>query len=369
MTSMRAPFHRIFWAAAVAVVVATSAGVRTQRQTAVFPGAEWERIADPKSVGFCQDKLDLVTARVKELPTTGMVVVVGGRLLWDYGDTKVLSYLASVRKSILAMLYGNYVKSGKIRLDKTLKDLNIDDVGGLLPKEREATVLDLITARSGVYHAASNAASSAGGDTVGEAPARGSVGHGTYFLYNNWDFNALGTIFEQETGESIYDVLERDLAKPIGMQDFNRGSQRKSGNASASTHLAYHMYLSTRDMARVGLVMLRQGAWAGTPLIPQDWAKRIVAPVTHVPDMHPDDLRQGPFGYGMLWWIWDGPFNKDAYAGAYTGRGAVGQYITVLPALDMVIAHKTNQNRERREVTWKDYSDVLDKVVSAKCVR
>ena len=88
-----------------------------------------------------------------------------------------------------------------------------------------------------------------------------------------------------------------------------------------------------------------------------------------VQHMHPDDMKQGPFGYGMLWWIWDGPFSKDAYAGAYTGRGAVGQYITVLPALDMVIAHKTNQNRERREVTWKEYSDVLDKVISAKCGR
>jgi len=367
MHSPRAHLFRVFWAATFALVVAVSLGVRSQSQAAVFPGAEWERIADPKSAGYCQDKLDLVTARLKELPTTGMVVVVGGRVLMDYGDTKFVSYLASVRKSILAMLYGNYVKSGKITLDKTLKDLNIDDVSGLSAKEREATVLDLLAARSGVYHPASNAASSSGGDTVGEAPARGSVAHGTYFLYNNWDFNALGTIFEQETGESIYDVLERDLAKPIGMQDFNRALQRKTGNASASKHLAYHMHLSTRDMARVGLVMLRQGAWAGQQLVPPDWAKRIVAPLTSVADMHPDDLKKGPFGYGLLWWVWNGPFNRGAYAGAYTGRGAIGQFITVLPSLDMVVAHKTRQGQ--REVLWPEYADVLDKVVAARCGR
>jgi CubicO group peptidase (beta-lactamase class C family) len=43
---------------------------------------------------------------------------------------KVVSYLASVRKSILAMLYGNYVASGKVRLNQTLAEIGIDDLGG-----------------------------------------------------------------------------------------------------------------------------------------------------------------------------------------------------------------------------------------------
>ena len=118
------------------------------------------------------------------------------------------------------MLFGRYVVAGKIRLDRTLADLKIDDLGGLLPSEREATVADLLAARSGVYHQASNI-----GDNLADAPPRGSQRHGKYFLYSNWDFNALGTIFEQETGQSIYDALERDLARPIGMQDFDRAKQ------------------------------------------------------------------------------------------------------------------------------------------------
>jgi CubicO group peptidase (beta-lactamase class C family) len=355
-------------AAALAIMLASGWALSAPAQTPaprVFPGAEWERIVDPKSAGYCQDRLDAVTTRAKELATTSMVVVVGGRVLWDYGDVKYVSYLASVRKSILAMLYGNYVKSGKIHLDKTLKALNIDDVGGLLPKEREATVLDLLEARSGVYHPAANGASAAGGDTIGEAPPRGSVEHGTYFLYNNWDFNALGTVFEQETGENIYDVLERDLARPTGMQDFTRAAQRKSGDAAASVHLAYHIYLSTRDMARVGLVMLRDGAWAGRQLVPADWARRVVTPVTHLAEMHPDEMKQGPFGYGLLWWIWDGPFNQGPYQGAFTGRGAYGQFITVLPALDMVIAHKTRQGT--RQVLGPEYASLVDGVIAARC--
>ena len=135
---------------------ALSAG-SAQRPGLVFPGAEWERVANPRTIGYCQDRLDLATARVKALPTTGMVVSVGGRVLWEYGDLKRVSYLASVRKSILAMLYGNYVQSGRIKLDRTMADLKIDDVAGLLPAEKEATVADLLAARSGVYHEAANA--------------------------------------------------------------------------------------------------------------------------------------------------------------------------------------------------------------------
>src|SRR5829696_2828737 len=103
------------------------------------------------------------------------------------------------------MLYGNYVARGVVKLDRTIGELGIDDVGGLLPQEKEATVRDLITARSGVYHEASNS-----GDDLASAPPRGSVKHGTYQLYSNWDFNAAGTAFEKTTGRDIYDALESD---------------------------------------------------------------------------------------------------------------------------------------------------------------
>jgi CubicO group peptidase (beta-lactamase class C family) len=344
-----------------------SAGA-AQRTAPVFPGQEWERVADPRTIGYCQDRLDRATVRVKTLPTTGMVVIVGGRVLWEYGDLKRISYLASVRKSILAMLYGNYVQSGRIRLDKTMADLKIDDVDGLLSAEKEATVGDLLAARSGVYHEAANAACSGCGSTAGDPPGpRGSVRHGTYFLYNNWDFNALGTIFEQETGTNIYDAFERDLAKPAGLQDFDRAAQRKTENRRASLHAAYHFYLSTRDMARVGYVMLRGGSWAGQQLVPRDWVQRMVTPVTRVAEMNPASYRKGPFGYGYLWWIWDGPFNDGPYKNGYTGIGAVGQFITVLPELDMVVAHKTAPQAGGASVSRPAYLAVVDDIIAARC--
>jgi CubicO group peptidase (beta-lactamase class C family) len=352
--------------ALTAVVIASPGARQAKPVTPVFPGAEWERIADPRTAGYCQAGLDAATAEVRKLATTGMIVVVGGRVLWEYGDLQIVTYLASVRKSILAMLYGRPVEKGTISLSATLADLGIDDVDGLLPAEKLATVEDLLAARSGVYHEAANAACTGCGSTAGDPPGpRGTIPHGTYFLYNNWDFNALGTIFEQRTGLNIYDAFERDLARPIGMQDFTREAQRKTTNARASTHPAYHFYLSTRDMARVGYVMLRGGEWAGTPLVPRAWVRRMVTPVTRVADMNPADLRKGPFGYGFLWWIWDRPFDTGPYAGAYTGIGAVGQFLTVLPAADMVIAHKTRQGQA--SVSRSQYLGVVDRILNARC--
>lgn len=359
-------FRRLLFAAALAaglVACAPAAPPRTPGASAaatVFPGAEWERIADPSSSGYCADRFDAVTAIAKEAGTTGMVAVVGGRLLYEYGDVAAVSYLASVRKSVLAMLYGKYVASGQIKLDRTLEQLGIDDLGGLLPIEKRATVAHLLAARSGVYHEASNA-----GDNLADAPPRGSQEPGTYFLYSNWDFNALGTIFEQETGQSIYDALERDLVRPVGMQEFDRASHRRSGDARRSIHLAYHMNFSARDMARLGLLMLRQGNWNGQQLVPADWARRIVTPVTRVHEMNPPQYRKGPFGYGYLWWIWDGPWDRGPYAGAYTGVGAIGQYLTVLPALDMVVSHKTRPGG--RSVSRDQYLRMLDALIAARC--
>ena len=92
----------------------------------------------------------------RNMGTTGLMIIVHGREAFQYGDIKEVSYIASCRKSVLSMMYGNYVAKGVIDLTQTVGDLEIQDVGGLLPIEKTATVLDLITARSGVYHAAAN---------------------------------------------------------------------------------------------------------------------------------------------------------------------------------------------------------------------
>ena len=322
-----------------------------------MPGAEWDVVpaAELADRGWSEDGLRETFAFVRDSSwMTGVIAVHDGRIVFQFGDVSELSYLASVRKSVLAMLYGPHVERGVIDLDETLADLHMDDVQGLLPIERSATVGHLVTARSGVYHPASNP-----GDNLAAAPERGSQAPGTYMLYSNWDFNAAGAVFEQKTGVSIYDALQAQLAIPLQFQDWDRGAQRKSGDPTRSRNLAYHMWLSTRDMARVGLLMLREGRWGNAQVLSTDWVRRISSVVTPLEEMNPRSRRDGYFGYGFMWWVFDGPRVSGPFEGAYTARGAVGQWITVFPALDLVVAVKTN-SAYRRTTTWDSWHRMLE---------
>ncbi|MCY0541605.1 hypothetical protein OVW21_26625, partial [Klebsiella pneumoniae] len=89
----------------------------------------------------------------------------------------------------------------------------------------------------------------------------------------------------------IYDALESDLARPIGMQDFDRALHRKAGDSTQSRFLAYHMHFSTRDMARLGYLMLRQGNWNGRQVVPADWVVESTRVVTPVTELNPPEER------------------------------------------------------------------------------
>jgi CubicO group peptidase (beta-lactamase class C family) len=365
--------HRYFFVPALLlcltlVVSGTWGGTHTGQEPAqdaqasfVFPGESWERIGDPETAGYSKAKLEKMTEYIESLDTTGLMVVVGGRVLYEYGDLTELSYLASVRKSVLSILYGKYVADRTILLTMTLEELGIDDIQGLLPVEKKAKIDHLITARSGIYHPASNS-----GDSTADAPERGSQEPGKYFLYNNWDFNCAGFIFEKLTHQTIYDAMERDLAIPLGMQDFDRLQQRKSGNLQRSRYPAYHIWLSTRDMARIGYLMLRKGNWAGRQVVPEYWTRKISRVKTPIPHMNPEPYKKGDFGYGYMWWVWDGPNATGPYEGAYTASGAYGQYITVLPALDMVLAHKTAVPPRNRATRMNQYRGIIGRLIQAR---
>ena len=144
-------------AAAVLACLLAVTGVTGQSPVpgnGVFPGKDWQRLEKPEAIGYLSARLAALRAWLQSLDTTAMMVSVGGRSLFEYGDLTRLSYLASVRKSVLAILYGKYVENGTISLKKTLKELEFTDVGGLTPQELEVNVEHLLTARSGVYHPA-----------------------------------------------------------------------------------------------------------------------------------------------------------------------------------------------------------------------
>lgn len=361
---MRFQRLRVLFFLFLAPFVVPSAGAQIAADP-VFPGESWEYVDETNlsAYGWSPDVLDDTTRFIRdEANTTGLVVVDRGRIVYTFGDIEELSYVASVRKSILAMLYGFWVENGIIDLDTTLAELGFDDIGGLLPKEKEATIHHLITARSGVYHPASYS-----GDDLADAPARGSQEPGAYMLYSNWDFNAAGAVFEHLTKRDIYDELQAQLAIPLQFEDWDRSAQSKAGDLTVSKYPAYPIWVSTRDMARIGYLMLREGDWNGRQILSEEWAKRITSVVTPIEEMNPVRRRDGHFGYGYMWWVFDGPKAVGPFDGAYTALGAVGQMITVFPSLDLVVAHKTH-NIYRRSTRRESYERIVELLFEAKGV-
>jgi len=311
-------------------------------------------------------------AAVESGNTHSMIVLKNGAPIFAYGDVTLTegTYIASVRKSILSMLYGEWVERGIINLDASLASLSIDDVEGLSDVEKSASVRDLISARSGVYHPASNSSGITEDD-----PSRGAHAPGDYYWYNNWDFNAAGQIFERLTHKNIYDAFVEQLADPLGLQDFDLQehlNEGKSGNLERSQFPAYHFFLSTRDLAQLGQLMLRQGEWHGKQLLPANWVAESTSPITPNEQMNPESVRESGFGYGYMWWIFDSERFPPEFRGGFAARGHFGQYIVVLPAIDLVVAHKTlpvdyetAAEYEAINVTWDEFRVLIDLLLLA----
>ena len=89
-----------------------------------------------------------------------LMVVTDGQVVYEWGNTANNFQAHSMRKSLLSALYGIAVADGAIELSQTLAELNIDDKTPLTEAEKEATVADLLKARSGVYIPAAGEAAS-----------------------------------------------------------------------------------------------------------------------------------------------------------------------------------------------------------------
>ena len=358
---------------AIFVALCLAFAVSPAAQTQDSPGANWEPLPNREEASFSSSRLHALTDLLKTEHTTAMLVAVHGKILFQYGDVAHVSEIASVRKSVLSMLYGNYVANGKIDLQKTVKEIGLEDVKKFLPIEEGAKLEQLLAGRSGIY-IVPDKPDPHSSDSF--QPPRGSQLPGNFFTYNEWDFNAASTAFEKLTGKNIYDALESDLARPIGMQDFDRFRQKKISEMPNSVHERYPMYLSTRDMARVGQLMLRHGNWNGKQVIPDDWVRYSTILWTPFQDMFPTGLRNYEFperwGFGLMWFVWDEPgYLNHAWngpmQGAFTAMGSSGQYITVLPELDMVIAHKVDWEHSGGSVSPLQWDAILNLTIASSC--
>jgi CubicO group peptidase (beta-lactamase class C family) len=299
-----------------------------------FPATEWERVT-PDELGWSETELAQARSFSNQIRSSAVVIVQHGKVVAEWGNTTKPMELASIRKSLLSALTGIAVSDHLIKLDSTLGELGIDDnPPSLTGIEKGATVRELLEARSGIYHAALYETP----DMAKMRPPRGSHPPGTFWYYNNWDFNALGTIYEHATGGGIFEELDQKIAKPIGMQDY-RPQDGSYERGEASIHPAYAIRMSARDLARFALLYLHQGNWAGHQIVPREWVEE---------STRRHSRASFGFGYGYLWWT--GFMGGDVAPtvtlpeGSFSAQGAGGQYALVVPALDLVVVHRVDRD-------------------------
>jgi CubicO group peptidase (beta-lactamase class C family) len=340
--------------AIVAVLSVLLSGLHARAQDR-FPGAEWAHVPAAQS-GWSEPDLAKAQDWSREIHSTAVMVVHHGAVVAEWGDTIKRTELASVRKSFLSALIGIAVAERKIDLDSTLAQLGIDDnLPSLTDSEKQATVRMLLQSRSGVYHVALY-------ETAGEIrkrPPRGSHVPGTFWYYNNWDFNALGTIYEHATGVGIYDALDRLIARPIGMQDYRPADGQYVVGAD-SIHRAYPIRMSARDLARFALLYLRGGMWAGRQVVPAEWVRDSTRAYSAT--------GSGP-GYGYLWWtatFGDPPYSGTSLpVGSFFAWGAGGQFAFVIPAQDLVVVSRVDRDQHRPDPKLASVAYLLQLILRA----
>jgi CubicO group peptidase (beta-lactamase class C family) len=316
------------YACSISVQAAPNAASSTQ-----YPGASWA-VAPPDQNHWSEEKLKVAREYSNSIDSSSVMIIQHGLVIAQWGelDRKISSY--SIRKSLLSALYGIYSHEKRINTDSTLAQLGISDAPDpLTDNERKARVVDLLRARSGVYHPVDFETKA----MIETRPQRESHAPGTFWFYNNWDFNTLGTIFEKSVGMPIGKAFYQRIAIPLHMQDFEPDDVYYI-EGPISVHRAFHFRMTARDLARFGLLYLRGGRWNGHQIVRKEWVEK---------SSHANEMIQfgggAAGGYEYLWWVsYHGKHLPGVTVpeGTYSAQGAGGHYLVIIPSLDLVVVHR-----------------------------
>jgi CubicO group peptidase (beta-lactamase class C family) len=342
---------RLFIFAFLSCIITISSSCSSIRKSSAihspYPNKKWAQIKKPETLGWSKSKLKDAKKYFKSLNSTSAMVIEDGAVIAAWGNVKKRVNSHSMRKSYLSALVGIAIDKGEFNYSKTLEQLGIDDdVPPALSKvEKQATIQDLLKARSGVYHPAAYETK----NMKKRRPKRHSHKPGTFWYYNNWDFNALSTIYTQETGNDLFKAFKNLIASPIQMQDY----RIKDGSyilKKDSSHAAYPISLSTRDRARFGLLFMQNGRWQGKQIISEKWIKESTKAYS----------KKSPrLGYGYMWWV-------NLQTKSYSARGYWGQYILVIPEKKLVIVHTSDKSHGDNRVSKAKFGKLLKYILSAK---
>lgn len=290
--------------------------------------ADDEPLASAGEQAFDAQVFAGLAARAEALPDLRSVVVLRrGRVAFEYWrsdqDRQTLQPVESVTKSVLSLLVGIAVAQGRIAgLDQPvlallpqLADANDD------PRARQLSVRHLLTMTAG-FQATEHRFFDAKARARFAMSRRFEAEPGARFRYDNPAADLLAALLAQAVGETPAAYAQRELFAPLGIEASDWALDEQG------LHTGYSgLKLRTRDMARIGQLMLQQGRWAGRSVLSEDFVRAASTP--HSGGGPPVGL---PYGY--LWWV----APSAAARSPIVASGFGGQFIWVDPALELVIA-------------------------------
>ncbi|HYD54266.1 MAG TPA: serine hydrolase [Gemmatimonadaceae bacterium] len=250
---------------------------------------------------------------------------------WQGGD---LHTLQSVTKSVAATLIGIARGRGEIRGVDTplLSYFGAYDLSKVDPRLRQATLADLLTMRSGIeWHESDRPLDSTNTTMQLEHSADWirftlaqpmDAAPRTKWAYNSGGSQLMSEVIRSATGEHADRYAARHLFAPLGITAYH-WKRTPTGHPDTEGGL----YLSARDLAKIGQLYLDDGMWQGRRILPAGWARE--ATQRHVDHVNPANPNSP--GYGYQWWRYD-----RRGAEVWAGNGFGGQFLVVLPAQRMV---------------------------------
>ncbi len=246
--------------------------------------------------------------------------------------------LQSVTKSFTSAAIGIAINQGKIRnVDEKILDYfpDIKDIKNLNDKKKSIKLKDLLTMRSGTdYHERGpgsphyqlNALQKGWDRFYLDRPMVSEPG--SKYQYDSGGVILMSAILKKRTGLHADDFLDKYLFAHLRIN-----KKHWYSNSEGHPHTGGGLHLTPGDMAKFGLLYLRNGKWKNKQVVPESWVKESFKKHAEF-----SGSRRGKAtGYGYLWWIQEPDPEGSGKHNIYSARGAYGQFIFVIPEHRMVV--------------------------------
>lgn len=242
---------------------------------------------------------------------------------YNGSDPTQTTNIQSVTKSLISALTGIALREGYIEgVDQKLSDF----FPSYFPREDDAlkndlTLLHLLTMSAGFqWDSDEPMYRNDPIEAILSQPLETEPGES--FNYNSGLPHILSVIIANQSGISTREFAERYLFEPlkISMVQWNSVHGYQNG--------CCELWVTARDMVKIGVLYLNQGKWEKEQLIPSDWVQESTK--FHI---ETDDGK----GYGFYWWL---TTINDYDVISALGWG--GQFIHIIPDLNLVIVGTKN---------------------------